>query len=96
MLRHDSDAGDLPTPREAIVELVAVRSWARQHRQLLQLTERSRRFDADADPVLHLFTDRADLSVDLVARLGSLLKLHLLRDVAVGDQHTWFCVPLSA
>ena len=65
-----------------------------KHRQLLQLTERSRRFDADADPVLHLFTDRADLSVDLVARLGSLLKLHLLRDVAVGDQHTWFCVPL--
>lgn len=96
LLRHDSDAGDLPTPREAIVELIAVRTWARQHRQLLQLTERSRRFDADADPVLHLFTDRADLSVELVARLGGLLKLHLLRDVAVGSEHTWFCVPLSA
>ena len=96
LLRHDSDLGDLPTPREAIVELVAVRTWARQHRQLLQLTERSRRFDPDADPVLHLFTDRADLSVELVSRLGGLLKLHLLRDVAVGNEHTWFCVPLSA
>lgn len=96
LLRHDSDTGDLPTPREAIVELVAVRTWARQHRQLLQLTERSRRFDPDADPVLHLFTDRADLSVELVSRLGGLLKLHLLRDVAVGSEHTWFCVPLSA
>jgi len=96
LLRHDSDVGDLPTPREAIVELVAVRTWARQHRQLLQLTERSRRFDPDADPVLHLFTDRADLSVELVSRLGGLLKLHLLRDVAVGHEHTWFCVPLSA
>ncbi len=96
LLRHDSATGDLPTPRETIVELLAVRTWARQHRQLLQLTERSRRFDADADPVLHLFTDRADLSVELVSRLGSLLKLHLLRDVAVGSEHTWFCVPLSA
>ena len=96
LLRHDSATGDLPTPREAIVELVAVRTWARQHRQLLQLTERSRRLDPDADPVLHLFTDRADLSVQLTARLGGLLKLHLLRNVAVGDQHTWFCVPLSA
>ena len=94
--RHDSADGDPPTPKEAIVELVAVRDWARQHRQLLQLTERGRRFDADADPVLHLFTDRADLSVHLVARLGDLLKLHLLRDVAVGDQHTFFCTPLSA
>ena len=96
LLRHDSETGDPPTPKEAIVELVAVRTWARQHRELLQLTERTRRFDPDADPVLHLFTDRADLSVELVARLGSLLKLHLLRDVAVGHEHTWLCVPLSA
>ncbi|MEL7089529.1 MAG: hypothetical protein AAGL98_14000, partial [Planctomycetota bacterium] len=94
--RHDSAEGDPPTPKEAIVELVAVRDWARQHRQLLQLTERGRRFDPDADPVLHLFTDRADLSVQLVARLGDLLKLHLLRDVTVGDQQTYFCTPLSA
>ncbi|MBB6429678.1 hypothetical protein [Algisphaera agarilytica] len=94
--RHDSAEGDPPTPKEAIVELVAVRDWARQHRQLLQLTERGRRFDPDADPVLHLFTDRADLSVNLVARLGDLLKLHLLRDVAVGDERTFFCTPLSA
>lgn len=94
--RHDSADGDPPTPKEAIVELVAVRDWARQHRQLLQLTERGRRFDPDADPVLHLFTDRADLSVNLVSRLGELLKLHLLRDVAVGNERTYFCTPLSA
>jgi len=94
--RHDSAEGDPPTPKEAIVELVAVRDWARQHRQLLQLTERGRRFDPEADPVLHLFTDRADLSVNLVARLGELLKLHLLRDVAVGEERTFFCTPLSA
>lgn len=94
--RHDSADGDPPTPKEAIVELVAVRDWARQHRQLLQLTERGRRFDPDADPVLHLFTDRADLSVNLVSRLGDLLKLHLLRDVAVGNERTYFCTPLSA
>ncbi|MEE9403527.1 MAG: hypothetical protein V3V20_01425 [Algisphaera sp.] len=94
--RHDSAQGDPPTPREAIVELIAVRTWARQHRQLLQLTERGRHFDPNADPTLHLFTDRADLSVELVSRLGSLLKLHLLRDVTVGDQHTWFSTPLSA
>ncbi|MEM8737880.1 MAG: hypothetical protein AAGG38_05295 [Planctomycetota bacterium] len=94
--RHDAAQGDPPTPKEAIVELVAVRDWARQHRALLQLTERTRHFDPDADPVLHLFTDRADLSVHLTARLGNLLRLHLLRPVTVGDQHTYFCTPLSA
>ena len=96
LFRHDSSMGDPPTPREAIVELVAVRDWARQHRQLLQLTERGRRFDPDADPTLHLFTDRAEHAVHLVARLGDLLKLHLLRDVSVGEHHTLFCTPLSA
>ena len=96
LFRHDSSEGDPPTPREAIVELVAVRDWARQHRTLLQLTERGRRFDPDADPTLHLFTDRAEHAVHLVARLGDLLKLHLLRDVSVGEHHTLFCTPLSA
>ncbi len=96
LFRHDSSMGDPPTPREAIVELVAVRDWARQHRQLLQLTERGRRFDPDADPTLHLFTDRAEHAVHLVARLGDLLKLHLLRDVSIGEHHTLFCTPLSA
>ncbi|MEO1235545.1 MAG: hypothetical protein AAFX76_02025 [Planctomycetota bacterium] len=94
--RHDSADGDPPTPKEAIVELVAVRDWARQHRALLQLTERTRHFDPDADPILHLFTDRADQSVHLVARLGRLLRLHLLRPVTVGNEQTYFCTPLSA
>ena len=94
--RHDSASGDMPTPREAIVNLVAVRDWARQHLALLQLTERTRHFDLDVDPVLHLFTDRADQAVSLVAQLGDLVKLHLLREVSVGEHQTLFCTPLSA
>ncbi len=94
--RHDSAHDDLPTPREAIVNLVAVRDWARQHLQLLQLTERTRHFDLNTDPQLHLFTDRADQAVGLVAQLGDLIKLHLLREVTLGDQKTLFCTPLSA
>ncbi|MEZ6191528.1 MAG: hypothetical protein R3C45_09595 [Phycisphaerales bacterium] len=47
------------------------------------------------EPVLHLFTDRADWATALSARLGEALKLHLLQEVQVGDQRAWFCTPLN-
>ncbi|MEX0654562.1 MAG: hypothetical protein WD151_10620 [Phycisphaeraceae bacterium] len=86
---------DLPQLRRAILELLEARTWVRDHLDLLQLTQRQYRFDAAADPQLHLFTHRADLATALVARLGSTLKLHLLQKVGQGDHATWFSTPLS-
>ena len=91
-----SDAlGDDTALRVAILDLIEARRWVRDHLDLLQLTQRQCRFDAGADPVLHLFTDRADRATALVAQLGPMIKLHLLQSVAVGDQRTWFCTALS-
>lgn len=81
--------------RRALVDLLEARRWVRQHLELLQLTQRQCRFDGDAEPVLHLFTDRANLATGLGARLGDMLRLHLLQQVRVGEQSTWFCTPLS-
>ncbi|MCC6680579.1 MAG: hypothetical protein IT445_06710 [Phycisphaeraceae bacterium] len=81
--------------QSAITELLSARQWAVEHRQLLALTQRQLKLDADAEPMLHLFTGRCEQATALVARLGDQFKLHLLRQVAVGSQSTWFCAPLN-
>lgn len=88
-------AGELPELRAAIVDLLQARNWVAEHLQLLQLTQRQCRFDDATPPMLHLFTDRADLATGLVARLGDTLKLHLLQQIRVGQNTTWFSTPLS-
>lgn len=85
----------LPAVREAIMDLLEARRWVAEHLQLLQLTQRQFRIDESKQPMLHLFTDRADLATGLVARLGETLKLHLLQEVRVGVHSTWFCTPLN-
>ncbi len=79
----------------AMVDLYQARQWVGEHLSLLQLTQRQFRFDGDAQPVLHLFTDRADWATALIARLGDGLRFHLLQDVQVGQQRAWFCTPLN-
>ncbi len=81
--------------QNAITELLAARQWAVEHRQLLALTQRQLKLDLDAAPVLHLFTSRSEQATALVARLGDQLKLHLLQQITVGNQSTWFCAPLN-
>ena len=99
--RHDSARDDhqqrdnVDGLRAAVVDLLAARRWVRQHLALLQLTQRQCVFDHHAEPVLHLFTDRADLATGLAGRLGETLRLHLLQHVRVGDQSTWLCTPLN-
>lgn len=93
--RHDSEADGLGGLQPAMVDLLQARKWVAEHLQLLQLTQRQLRFDADAEPILHLFTDRADWATALSIRLGEALKLHLLQAVEVGDQQAWFCTPLN-
>jgi len=79
----------------AMVDLLQARKWVVQHLQLIQLTQRQCRFDADCDPVLHLFTDRADWATALITRLGDSLKLHLLQDIELAGERAWFCTPLN-
>jgi hypothetical protein len=79
----------------AMVDLLQARKWVSEHLALLQLTQRQCRFDADREPVLHLFTDRADWATSLIIRLGDSLKLHLLQDIEVAGERAWFCTPLN-
>ena len=90
-----SDDADLAALRSALLELLAARQWVREHLELLQLTQRQCRFDTAAEPVLHLFTHRAELATTLATRLGAMVKLHLLRDVGTADEPRWFCTPLN-
>ncbi len=81
--------------RAAIVDLVEARKWVREHLALLKLTLRDANFDADADPTMHLFTGMAHLATPLVAKLGDQVRLHLLQEVHIGRESTWFTTPLN-
>ena len=65
-----------------------------EHLELIALTQRDHEF-VTAEPALHLLTDRADLAMGLVSRLGQSLKLHLLQEVKLGRASGWFCTPLN-
>lgn len=81
--------------RAALVELIEARAWVRENLALLSMTQRQFRFDVAAEPVLHLFTDQAKPAAALVARLGALMKLHLLHEVRVGGTVSWFSTELN-
>ncbi|MEX2213886.1 MAG: hypothetical protein WD768_07150, partial [Phycisphaeraceae bacterium] len=91
LLRRQT-AGEL---RAAIVDLIEVRDWVREHLELLALTQRQCKFDAKAEPVLHLFTGEAKAAAALVSKLGPFVKLHLLQEVRIGTQGTWVCTDLN-
>ncbi|MFN3168553.1 MAG: hypothetical protein ACE37H_15950 [Phycisphaeraceae bacterium] len=80
--------------RQAVMHLIEAGRWVREHLELLALTQRDREF-IDADPVLHLLTDRADLTTQLVGKLAGQVKLHLLQQVKLGRETGWFCTPLG-
>ena len=87
--------GGVDALRAAIMELIETRKWVDEHTQLLQLTQRQCRFDTGSEPVLHLFTERGDLGTALAGRVGSMLKIHLLRHLKVRGEQAWLCTPLS-
>jgi hypothetical protein len=94
--RHDlGKRGSAADLRTALVDLLEVRAWVRDHLKLLALTQRQCQFDGAALPALHLFTDRADLAVGLIARLGDTLHLHLLQEIALGHASGWYCTKLN-
>lgn len=89
------ESGELAQLRRAVVELLEARQWVREHLDLLRLTQRQCRFSGEAEPMLHLFTHRADLACGLAARLGAGLKVHLLKSIRAGGSITWICEPLN-
>ena len=81
--------------RGAVIDLIGARSWVKEHMSLLQLTEHQLTVDHLAEPVLHLFTEHAKLAVALVKKLDSLVVIHLLQEIRVGAERTWYCVELN-
>ncbi len=92
LCRHQGDVRVMPA---AIVDLIDARAWAREHIELLQLTQRQPPIQAQGEPVLHLFTEHAKAAAAMVNRLGALVKLHVLQQVHVGQASTWISTELN-
>ncbi len=92
LLHHVRDGAN---PQEVFTDLMATASWVRENFDLLRLTQRQCRFDHEAQPVLHLFTDQARAAAAMVAPLGHLVHLHLLQRVRLGEHTTWCCAELT-
>lgn len=90
-----SGSGSGDALRAAVLELIETRAWVKEHHDLLAMTQRQMRFDAQAEPVLHLFTDDAKLAAALAARLGQFVRLHLLKRVTIGAASTWFSTEMN-
>lgn len=91
LTHHLSDQGDA---RTEVMQLIEAGQWVQDHLELIALTQRDRDF-IDAPPVLHLLTDRADLTTQIVGKLAGQIKLHLLQQVQLGRESGWFCTPLG-
>lgn len=91
LAQHHADEDDA---RTAIMQLIEAGQWVSDHLELIALTQRDRDF-VDTDPVLHLLTDRADLTTKVVNKLAGQVKLHLLQEVKLGKETGWFCTPLG-
>ena len=98
--RHESPEGLSRTDaaehfRGALLEMIEAEAWAREHRQLLALTQPRAAFDPHARPLLHVFTDRPEAATAQAVRLDLPLKLHLLQELDLGDRTAWFCAALT-
>ncbi len=87
------DAGE--TADRCLARLMHAAAWAREHMELLRLTQRQMHFDRQMEPLLHLFTGQARQAVALTQQAPSQLKIHLLQRVNVGDRATWVCNALN-
>lgn len=95
LLAKHEEGTDPGILRDAMLDLMAARTWVNEHKGLIALTQRQLKFDPNTEPQLHLFTPRADWATGLITRLGNALRLHLLAKVNVGDQATWFTTALN-
>lgn len=79
----------------ALSRLMHAAAWAREHVDLLRLTQRQMHFDRDRVPLLHLFTGHAKQAVGLTQQASADLKVHLLQSVRTGQGATWVCNALN-
>ena len=91
LAHHLSDQGDA---RASVMQLIEAGQWVTDHLELIALTQRDRGF-VDTAPVLHLLTDRADLTTQIIGKLAGQIRLHLLQQVTLGRESGWFCTPLG-
>ncbi|MEM9347012.1 MAG: hypothetical protein AAGB26_10390 [Planctomycetota bacterium] len=91
LAQHLADHADA---RAAMMQLIEAGRWVQNHLELIALTQRDHDF-VDAEPVLHLLTDRADLTTQIVGKLSGQIRLHLLQQVQLGRESGWFCTPLG-
>ena len=86
---------DLDGLRAAWVALLDARAWVIEHAPLLRLTQRQFRFDPDAEPVLHLFTDDPRSASALAAPLAQAIRFHLLIETPGSQGSQWLRMPLN-
>ena len=79
---------------QSVMRLIEAGHWVTDHLELIALTQRDHDF-VETEPVLHLLTDRADLTTQVVGKLAGQIKLHLLQQVTIGRESGWFCTPLG-
>lgn len=91
LAHHLEEQGDA---RASVMQLIEAGQWVTDHLELIALTQRDRDF-VDTPPVLHLLTDRADQTTQIVGKLAGQIKLHLLQQVTLGKESGWFCTPLG-
>ncbi len=91
LLRQQREA----EPQAAYLRLLEAQQWVKQHLELLQMTQRQLRFDPAAEPMLHLFTRQARPAVQLLRQLGDAVRLHLLDEVRLGSESTWYSTELN-
>ena len=78
----------------SVMQLIEAGHWVNDHLELIALTQRDHDF-VDTQPVLHLLTDRADQTTQVVGKLAGQIKLHLLQQISLGRESGWFCTPLG-
>lgn len=74
-----------------VMGLLEAGEWVREHRGLLRLTRLGEGIDLEAEPTLHLFTDRAGVAVKWARCLPRLVRLHFLYLVGGEPSAQWRC-----
>jgi len=81
--------------RGAIMDLMQARHWVQEHLKLLQLTHRHQSFNDQIPVTMHLFTNEAQAAVTLIGQQGSLVTIHLLQNIHLGQASCWSSTDLN-
>lgn len=88
-------AQQLANVKAAVVDLLEAAAWAREHIDVLQLTQRQLRINTTAEPQPHLFTDDPAHAATLAQSLNGKLKVHVIQQVRIANQSMWIATALN-